>query len=100
MPTPAQQQSNAFEAPQTAAVVSLADYKNRDVVKICEGLLRKAIAGELTGLIYAARLREQDRPVSAAGVYAKDAAIALPAMDRASQILDGYVRRHSSTPND
>lgn len=80
-------------------MVNLADYKNREVVKICERLLQKALAGELTGLIYAARIRDEDRPVSAAGVYAKNPAVGLAAMGRASDILGAYVRRHTDPPN-
>jgi hypothetical protein len=73
-------------------VVRLNDFRNRDVIRFCEQLLQKAIAGEITGLIYTARINEVDHAVSAIGVYAKDSSVGLPAMARMAEALELHVK--------
>jgi hypothetical protein len=91
-------QKVATPQPVPNAVVNIADYKNRDVVRVCERLLEKALAGEITGLIYTLRMHNEDHAVSAVGIYAKDASIALPALERISQAAAAYVKANSPIP--
>lgn len=81
-----------YDVPKSGAVVDLNDFRNRDVVKLCELLLQKAISGEITGLIYTARIDDEDQGVSAIGCYAKDESIALPAMAQMASILNTHVQ--------
>lgn len=84
-----------IEDKPVASVVRLNDFRNRDVIRFCEQLLQKAISGEITGLIYTARLNDEDHAVSAIGVYAKDSAIAIPAMARMSEALASHVKNNA-----
>lgn len=76
-------------------VVRLNDFRNRDVILFCEQLLEKAVSGEITGLIYTARLNGEDHAVSAVGVYSKDSQVALPAMAQMAEALAAHVAKNS-----
>lgn len=77
---------------QGASVVNINDFRNRDVIRLCEQLLQKAISGELTGLIYTARLDDEDHAVAAVGCYARDPMVGLPAMAKMAAILESHVK--------
>jgi len=50
-------------------VVSITKYKNHDLIKTCESILEKAQSGEITGILYAVRLNENDHGVGVTGDY-------------------------------
>lgn len=77
---------------RTGTVVRLNDFRNREVIRFCELLLQKAIAGEVTGMIYTLRLNDEDQPVGAVGVYAKDPSIGLPVMASMADVLSAHVK--------
>lgn len=80
------------ESEKPGTVVRLNDFRNREVIRFCELLLQKAISGEITGMIYTLRLNDEDQPVSAVGVYAKDSSIGLPVMASMADVLSAHVK--------
>lgn len=57
-----------------ANVVSLDDYRRKDLIACLESMLASAKEGSLEGLIYVARMRNSDQHAAAVGNYVEDPA--------------------------
>ena len=64
----------------TAQVVSISAFRNRDLIYTLRNLLEQAEAGEVTGLLYTARIGDKDHGIGACGTYADDPLGGLAAM--------------------
>ena len=73
-------------------VVSITAHRNRDLVNTLRKLLEKAEAGEITGLLYTARIGKAEHGVGACGEYADDPIGGLAAMALASDTLSNLIR--------
>lgn len=77
-------------------VVSITAYRNRDLVNTLRSLLDQAESGEITGLLYTARIGKTEHGVGACGEYADDPIGGLAAITLASDTLTHLIRANQT----
>ena len=78
---------------QPGSVISITEYRNRETIATLEGLLQKAMDGDVQGIIYAVKLEHGPQAVGFAGYYAVNPTPGLTAAARVFELLTTEAKR-------